>query len=1168
MATVENITRSIYEMGVRDNMSAGATAAAAAMKKATEAVVENETAVTRSTRTAQTWVNKTDEVTKAQIALTKAQRDLANAQREYATATGASAPAADAQARSIAALEAKVQSAREKVVALTAAYGPASSGTANVGAAMATSAAHAERLANNTRLTSQQIAALTPQINDLAVQMASGQGLFMPLIQQGPQITQIFGGIGATLRAFASALGPIGIGAAAATVAVGSMLSAFNSQEGVLSDLRAQFRGISGDYRSIAQDAEDAARRIAASSPGISRAEARDSYSYLRRSAAGADFSFSSQQLEDLVRLSSDLARVQGTDLTEATRKLGTSMQSLSGFVEELVRSDMPGFDQALRRQVEDLVASNHQAEAYGLVMERLRTRINEAARDVSPLSAATQQLRTEWERFTQTVGPFLAGAGAGLLSWLANAAQGARTAAEAFERMSGGARLNPFWAFGLGGPAVLPPSSTPTPGGTTPGATGDLRGYIGDASRISGVSEDLIRIIQRMEGRQNRDGSWVVSDQGAVGPMQVLPGTYAGLQQRYGISGDVTNERSNVIAGALYLREMIDRYGGDLQRGITAYHSGPGNVDSGNVGPRGRAYWSQFEGQWVNGNPAITGPVNRDLIAQGVTVQAQRATVDVPPGGQVRAAGGGSGLTPSSIADPLDRAQRIARGEIAPYAPGSSTTQQQEGLARSLREVEEAMRGIDSANPSFDLLTEGARRLREQLFATVTPAESLQRQLQQQGATAGIADEAQRRYTQGLNEFADAHRRAGRAINPVELERYAATLRDQINSALNVNIELTNRATTAQGRIAQAYLQGAEAGQRQELVERARSEVMGSSVLSTEESTAAINRRVAVLERERRATADNTSAQQAARNAREMETQAIERSAIGRGNAGVIDLAEARERLAIRNRGGDPNSDASRADLLSTRQLAEAQLNTRQLQNSWNDLASVGERAFDRIGEAITQGLTQGKISMVSLANIGKAVVSEIIQAFFKLSILNPLLNEIFGGTRGTAGGLWSIISGMISGRSSGGVGGDGSPSGGGWTGWSGGDGSISGGGWTGSAMGNVFAGGNVIPFAAGGLVDRATVVPMAMMGEAGPEAIIPLKRRSDGKLGVASDGGGGGGHTINQTITIDARGADAGVEQKIRAGIAIAVAESNRRLLADIERGGRTAQIVGRRR
>lgn len=65
----------------------------------------------------------------------------------------------------------------------------------------------------------------------------------------------------------------------------------------------------------------------------------------------------------------------------------------------------------------------------------------------------------------------------------------------------------------------------------------------------------------------------------------------------------------------------------------------------------------------------------------------------------------------------------------------------------------------------------------------------------------------------------------------------------------------------------------------------------------------------------------------------------------------------------------------------------------------------------------------------------------------------------------------------------------------------------------FTPSAMGNVFAQGNIVPFANGGVVSGPTVFPMAgrstgLMGEAGPEAIMPLSRGPDGKLGVAAGG------------------------------------------------------------
>ncbi|MEQ8292483.1 MAG: hypothetical protein RIA08_09770 [Roseovarius sp.] len=63
-------------------------------------------------------------------------------------------------------------------------------------------------------------------------------------------------------------------------------------------------------------------------------------------------------------------------------------------------------------------------------------------------------------------------------------------------------------------------------------------------------------------------------------------------------------------------------------------------------------------------------------------------------------------------------------------------------------------------------------------------------------------------------------------------------------------------------------------------------------------------------------------------------------------------------------------------------------------------------------------------------------------------------------------------------------------------------------------NAKGNAISGGRVVPFATGGVVSTPTAFPMAgrnvgVMGESGPEAIMPLTRTANGKLGVQSDGG-----------------------------------------------------------
>ena len=68
----------------------------------------------------------------------------------------------------------------------------------------------------------------------------------------------------------------------------------------------------------------------------------------------------------------------------------------------------------------------------------------------------------------------------------------------------------------------------------------------------------------------------------------------------------------------------------------------------------------------------------------------------------------------------------------------------------------------------------------------------------------------------------------------------------------------------------------------------------------------------------------------------------------------------------------------------------------------------------------------------------------------------------------------------------------------------------------------------GHVVPFAAGGVVSAPSYFPMGrnlgLMGEAGAEAILPLRRGADGRLGVAASGGGASVNVVFNVTAIDA--------------------------------------------
>lgn len=157
--------------------------------------------------------------------------------------------------------------------------------------------------------------------------------------------------------------------------------------------------------------------------------------------------------------------------------------------------------------------------------------------------------------------------------------------------------------------------------------------------------------------------------------------------------------------------------------------------------------------------------------------------------------------------------------------------------------------------------------------------------------------------------------------------------------------------------------------------------------------------------------------------------------------------------------------------------------------------------RSFSSMEDALVEFATTGKVSFSDLAN---SIIADMVRISVQQSITGPLASM-----------ATSFIPGMFSGGSvatsgTGGLANTWSPIGR-------------------NANGNVYDNlGMVQAFADGGVVNSPTIFPFAdgvgLMGEAGPEAIMPLKR-VNGKLGVRAEGGGG--TTVSITQNLDLRGA-----------------------------------------
>jgi hypothetical protein len=98
---------------------------------------------------------------------------------------------------------------------------------------------------------------------------------------------------------------------------------------------------------------------------------------------------------------------------------------------------------------------------------------------------------------------------------------------------------------------------------------------HVTEASQRFGLPESWIYAVMRTESA-GRVGA--VSSAGAMGLMQLMPGTWARQRARFGLGSDPFDPRDNIMAGASYLREMYDSYGATGM--LVAYNAGPGRYE------------------------------------------------------------------------------------------------------------------------------------------------------------------------------------------------------------------------------------------------------------------------------------------------------------------------------------------------------------------------------------------------------------------------------------------------------------------------------------------------------------------------------------------------------------------------------------------------------------
>lgn len=112
---------------------------------------------------------------------------------------------------------------------------------------------------------------------------------------------------------------------------------------------------------------------------------------------------------------------------------------------------------------------------------------------------------------------------------------------------------------------------------------------------------------IRAVIGAESGGDPDAVSPKGALGLMQLMPGTWVEMRERYAIEGDVFDPAANILAGAAFLAEMRKRFG--YPGLFAAYNAGPSRYeahlrDSVSLPPETRAYLARLSAVAGVGRP------------------------------------------------------------------------------------------------------------------------------------------------------------------------------------------------------------------------------------------------------------------------------------------------------------------------------------------------------------------------------------------------------------------------------------------------------------------------------------------------------------------------------------------------------------------------------------
>lgn len=261
----------------------------------------------------------------------------------------------------------------------------------------------------------------------------------------------------------------------------------------------------------------------------------------------------------------------------------------------------------------------------------------------------------------------------------------------------------------------------------------------------------------------------------------------------------------------------------------------------------------------------------------------------------------------------------------------------------------------------------------------------------------ADLSDKQLIKLVRTNKEFRDVLPQVAKRLDEVKVEENAKKLTGAEKSLSKYISTLQIEIKENQGLI-DAYKQSTLAGEEMELQIKAQTKALDFGTKGSKEYEDAL-KAILPLMRERKQQERSDEVVKANTRLREEEIATLEKE---RELIGASTLLREQElavlKLRQQYRGASPD-EISKLEA-TTRKSIELRQQNDQLDNSYKELANIGVRAFEQVGDAITEAFAKGELRALNFGNVIRGVMSSIVQSILRLGIVNPIINSIFSGT------------------------------------------------------------------------------------------------------------------------------------------------------------------------